>query len=80
MVHRRPGRCPKPARISNPSTIANIRKRGVLRVGFNPQVIPFSYRNDRGELVGFDISYAYRLARDLGVAIELIPFTGQSRR
>lgn len=57
-----------------PSTIANIRKRGVLRVGFNPHVIPFSYRNDRGELVGFDISYAYRLARDLGVSIELIPF------
>ena len=57
-----------------PSTIATIRKRGVLRVGFNPHVIPFSYKNDRGELVGFDISYAYRLARDLGVSIELVPF------
>ena len=56
------------------SSIARIRKRGVLRVGFNPHVIPFSYRNDRGELVGFDISYAYRLARDLGVSIELVPF------
>jgi extracellular solute-binding protein (family 3) len=56
------------------SSIASIRKRGVLRVGFNPHVIPFSYRNDRGELVGFDISYAYRLARDLGVSIELVPF------
>ena len=43
-------------------------------MGFNPHVIPFSYRNDRGELVGFDISYAYRLARDLGVSIELVPF------
>ncbi len=59
---------------SLPSSIANIRKRGVLRVGFNPHVIPFSYRNDGGELVGFDISYAYRLARDLGVSIELVPF------
>jgi proton glutamate symport protein len=56
------------------SSIADIRRRGVLRVGFNPQVIPFSYRNARGELVGFDISYAYRLARDLGVAIEFVPF------
>jgi proton glutamate symport protein len=60
------------------STIAGIRRRGVLRVGFNPQVIPFSYRNARGELVGFDISYAYRLARDLGVAIEFVPFTWPS--
>ncbi len=57
------------------SSIANIRKRGVLRVGFNQHVIPFSYRNAQGELVGFDISYAYRLARDLGVAIEFVPFT-----
>ena len=56
-------------------SIANIRKRGVLRVGFNAHVIPFSYRNAQGELVGFDISYAYRLARDLGVAIEFVPFT-----
>ena len=60
------------------STIGGIRRRGVLRVGFNPQVIPFSYRNARGELVGFDISYAYRLARDLGVAIEFVPFTWTS--
>jgi proton glutamate symport protein len=55
-------------------SIANIRKRGVLRVGVNPHVIPFSYKNAEGELVGFDISYAYRLAGDLGVAIEFVPF------
>src|ERR1700722_869451 len=58
----------------NTSSIENIHRRGVLRVGFNPQVIPFSYRNARGELAGFDISYAYRLARDLGVGIEFVPF------
>jgi proton glutamate symport protein len=60
------------------SSIANIRRRGVLRVGFNPHVIPFTYRNAQGELVGFDISYAYRLARDLGVAIEFVPFAWPS--
>ena len=56
-------------------SIANIRKRGVLRVGFNEHAIPFSFRNAQGDLVGFDISYAYRLAGDLGVAIEFVPFT-----
>jgi proton glutamate symport protein len=60
------------------SSIADIRRRGVLRVGFNPRVIPFSYRNARGELVGFDISYAYRLARDLGVSVEFVPFAWQN--
>jgi proton glutamate symport protein len=59
-------------------SIANIRKRDVLRVGFNPHAIPFSYRNVQEELVGFDISYAYRLARDLGVAIEFVPFAPQA--
>jgi proton glutamate symport protein len=63
---------------SGTSSLGNIRKRGILRVGFNPHVIPFSYRNARGELVGFDISYAYRLAHDLGVSIELVPFAWQS--
>jgi ABC-type amino acid transport substrate-binding protein len=55
-------------------SINSIRKRGVLRVGVNSHVIPFSYENAAGELVGFDISYAYRLAHDLGVAIQFVPF------
>jgi Na+/H+-dicarboxylate symporter/ABC-type amino acid transport substrate-binding protein len=54
-----------------------IQESGVLRVGYNPNVIPFSYWNDKGGLVGYDISYAYRLARDLNVRLELIPFAWQ---
>lgn len=52
-----------------------IRSSGELKIGFNPHIIPFSYRNDRGELVGFDIAFAYQLARDLDVRLRLIPFT-----
>jgi proton glutamate symport protein len=63
---------------STASSIADIHRRGVLRVGFNPRVIPFSYRNASGQLVGFDISYAYRLAHDLNVGIEFVPFTWQN--
>jgi len=36
-------------------------------------VIPFTYRNRSGNLVGFDISYAYQLARDLHVRLALAP-------
>lgn len=53
--------------------MAGIRARGRLRVGFGSNIIPFSYFNARGELVGFDIAAAYRLARDLGVGLELVP-------
>ena len=50
-------------------------KRGRPRVGFGPHVIPFSYFNAANELVGYDIAFAYALARDLGVNLELIPIT-----
>jgi Na+/H+-dicarboxylate symporter/ABC-type amino acid transport substrate-binding protein len=56
------------------STLKAIQTSGVLRVGYNPNVMPFSYRNDRGELVGYDVTFAYELAHDLGVKLELIPF------
>ena len=55
-------------------TLSAIQQSGVLRVGYNPNVIPFSYRNARGDLVGFDIAYAYQLASDLNVTLDLIPF------
>lgn len=51
---------------------------GVLRIGYNPDVIPFSYRNNKGDLVGYDISFAYQLAHDLHVKLDLIPFDWQS--
>jgi proton glutamate symport protein len=57
------------------STMARVQKSGVLRVGFGPDVIPFSYVNAAGDRVGYDISLAYALARDLGVRLELYPIS-----
>lgn len=58
--------------------IERIRRRGKIRLGFDAKRLPFSYFNDRGELVGFDIDMAHRLALDLGVGIEFVPFTPQT--
>jgi proton glutamate symport protein len=58
-----------------PSTMDRIRQTGRLQVGFGPHVIPFSYFNAANDLVGYDIAFAYALARDLGVDLELIPIT-----
>jgi Na+/H+-dicarboxylate symporter/ABC-type amino acid transport substrate-binding protein len=57
--------------------LARIQKEGVLRVGYNPDIIPFAYMNEADHLVGFDVAYAYRLAADLDVDLHLIPFTWQ---
>ncbi|MGH7065504.1 MAG: cation:dicarboxylate symporter family transporter, partial [Stellaceae bacterium] len=56
-------------------TLSAIQHSGVLRVGYNPNVIPFSYENADGDLVGFDIAYAYQLASDLDVTLALIPYS-----
>lgn len=57
-----------------PEVFTQILKSGVLRVGFYPNSIPYCYFNDKEELVGFDISYAYELARDLECDLEFVPF------
>jgi len=56
-------------------TIARIRDSGRLRVGYGPDVIPFSYFNAAHQLVGYDVAFAYALAHDLNVALELTPIT-----
>jgi Na+/H+-dicarboxylate symporter/ABC-type amino acid transport substrate-binding protein len=60
------------------SILDHIQKVGEIRVGYNPDIVPFSYENSRGDLVGFDIAYAYQLARDLNVNLRLTPFTWQN--
>ncbi|TAA47771.1 MULTISPECIES: cation:dicarboxylate symporter family transporter [Corallincola] len=55
------------------TTVAQIKQRNILRVGFHPKNVPFSYFNANGELVGFDISLAHQLASDLGVEIRFVP-------
>ena len=47
--------------------LQSIRDRGMLRVGYMPDALPFSFFNVKGELVGFDIELAHPLASELGV-------------
>ena len=57
--------------------IRQIRERGVLRVGYNSNNVPFVFFNGNGELVGYDVEMAYDLARTLNVSrIEFVPITG----
>ncbi len=45
----------------------------VLRVGYNTEAIPFCFLNNQDEIVGYDIAFAYTLAKDLGCSLELVP-------
>ncbi len=57
-----------------PEVFKQILETKVLKVGFFIDSIPYCYYNDQKELVGFDIAYAYELARDLNCKLEFIPF------
>ena len=56
------------------SRLASIRQRGVIRIGYHKENLPFSFFNRYGDLVGYDIDLAHALAEDLKVRIEFIPF------
>lgn len=50
-----------------------IMRTKILRVGYSPEVAPFSFYNQEKELVGYDIMLAYTLAQDLDCSLEFIP-------
>ncbi|PYR51579.1 MAG: hypothetical protein DMF89_05535 [Acidobacteria bacterium] len=55
------------------SILDRVRGRGVLRVGYLDDSLPYAFFNARGELVGFDIEMGLQLARDLQVTAEFVP-------
>lgn len=54
------------------NTIERIQKRGLLRVGYYRDWLPYAFNNQQGELVGLDVELWHQLARDLGVAVEFV--------
>jgi Na+/H+-dicarboxylate symporter len=69
---------PNPVKLGpEQSRLERIKQRGVLRVGFNPDSLPFSYLNLKGKLVGFDVDLVHHLAADLDVTLEFVPYKWQ---
>ncbi len=56
------------------SRLGRIRRRGVIRIGYLMDRLPFSYFNAAGDLVGYDVELAHHLAQDLGASIEFVPY------
>ncbi len=54
------------------SRLAIIRQRGTIRVGYAANSLPFVFRNDNGQLVGFDMELLAELATDLGLVIDSV--------
>lgn len=54
------------------SLLDEIVRRGTLRVGMST-FVPWAMRDKEGELIGFEIDVATRLAEDMGVEVEFVP-------
>ena len=59
--------------ITGRSPLDDIKERKVLRVCYLPAAMPFAFFNQLGDLVGFDIDLAHRLAREMGVTLAFVP-------
>ena len=54
------------------STLEQVLKENILRVGMST-FVPWAMKDKKGELIGFEIDIATRLAQDMGVDIEFVP-------
>ena len=54
------------------STVEQVLRRGVLQVGMST-FVPWAMKDKTGELIGFEIDVATRLAKDMGVQIAFVP-------
>jgi polar amino acid transport system substrate-binding protein len=54
------------------STLEEVMKRGVLKVGMDT-FVPWAMKDKSGNLVGFEIDVAKKVAEDMGVKVEFVP-------
>jgi len=54
------------------SAVEQIAKRGAMKVGMDV-FVPWAMKDKKGELIGFEIDIAKKLAEDMGVKVEFIP-------
>ena len=60
------------ADLSKTSVIEQIKEAGVIKIGLSV-FVPWSMRDKKGELIGFELDVGRKLAADMGVDVEFIP-------
>lgn len=64
---------PRPDLLPGEPVFHRIQRTHTLRVGYGPGMVPYSYINQHGQLVGYDVACVYDLARSLNVKLVLAP-------
>lgn len=57
---------------AEPTTLDALRSRGVLRIGCEAAYVPFTFRDDQGAIIGYDVDLLARFVQPLGIKAEFI--------
>jgi len=57
----------------NQTLLETIQKRGTIKIGTEGTYPPFTFKNGKGELDGFDVEIINEVAKRLGVKAEFVP-------
>lgn len=60
-------------------TVDEIKESGKITIGVFSDKNPFGYVDNEGKFQGYDVYFADRIAKDLGVELELVPVEAASR-
>jgi polar amino acid transport system substrate-binding protein len=63
---------PEPAAGEPDDLMAEVQRRGVIRISTDPNYEPQSFLTAQGEFVGFDVDVAREIAQRLGVTVEFV--------
>jgi polar amino acid transport system substrate-binding protein len=65
--------------VSNAQSINDIVKRGKVLIGVNSGAPPFSFVDEKGKAMGYDVDTAALFGKYLGVPVEIVPYTTPAR-
>ena len=68
-----------PAAAGTYRTVDQIKESGEVTIGVFSDKNPFGYIDNEGKFQGYDVYFAERIAKDLGVELKLVPVEAASR-
>ncbi|HJA73507.1 MULTISPECIES: transporter substrate-binding domain-containing protein [Lactobacillaceae] len=64
---------------ANQSSVAAIKKRGVIRIAVFGDLKPYGWVNQDGKRVGYDVYLARQIGKDLGVKVKFVQVNANNR-
>ena len=64
---------------NNPSSVQQIKKNGTIRIAVFGDLPPYGWVNKDGKRVGYDVTLAHQVAKDLGVKVKFVQVNANNR-